>query len=227
LLTITSQLPASTSTVLVHNFLIAFSMSLINPSYFVGQLTIAQRAQPQVSDDIQSYCDRCEQEFLSAALGYDLMVDFLAGIKAPAPIDTKWAELKNGVVFKNTSGWWPAFGSGNLNRRPFYNNNQNMNWYGFAVNKAATPSPLAGYIYYEYMRDLNVQNTGIGFVKTKGEGSVTGNPYLKLVDRWNNMCDSINTLWMLLATRGVSVYPSYNQNNLDYNFFERQNIFGI
>lgn len=201
-------------------------MSLINPSYFTGQLAIAQRGQPQVADDIQSYIDRCEQEFLSAALGYDLMVDFYAGLKLN-PVPSQWLELKNGVVFKNTSGWWPAFGAGNMNMRPFYNNNQNMNWYGFAANKPGTPSPLASYVYYEYMRDLNIQNSGIGFVKAKGEGSVTGNPYLKLVDRWNNMCDNIMTLWFFLETRGASIYSSYNQNNLDYNFFERQNIFGI
>lgn len=203
-------------------------MSLISPDYFKGPLAIAQRGQPSVNDDIANYITRYEQEFLVAALGYDLYNDFITGIAEDNP-DQKWKDLNEGVVFKNTSGWWPAFYAANINRRPLYNNNQNMQWVGFAAGADAVnkPSPLAAYVYYNYMRDLNVQNAGIGFVKAKGEGSVTGNPALRLVDRWNNMSDAITVLWQLLATKGTSVYENYSLGNLDYGFFERQNIFGI
>jgi hypothetical protein len=202
-------------------------MSLIDITYFQGQLSIAQRGQPQVAADIQNYIDRYETEFLTAALGYDLMTDFLNGIAEDAPAQI-WLDIRDGCTFKNTSGWWPAFYAAFPTCRPLYNSNQNLKWYGFAgqANSVAQPSPEAAYIYYQYMVDLNTQNTGMGVVKAKGESAV-GMPNHKLVDRWNNMSDQIVVLWQLLATRGQSVYGNYFVGNIDYRFFERQNLFGI
>lgn len=205
--------------------------SLIDESYFQGPLYIAQRGQNSVAADIQNYIARYQDEFLTAALGFDLMTDLYNGIGESqdlTDLSSPWQQLVNGDTFKNTSGWWPAFYSGSLHRTPLYNNNQNMKWFGFAAgaNKFSQLSPLACYIYYQYMHDLNVQNTGMGFVKAKGE-SMIANPNFKLTDRWNDMCDSINVLWQYLATQGNAVFTSYDRGFIDYRFFERQNVFGI
>jgi hypothetical protein len=47
-------------------------MSLIDTSYFIGPLTVAQLGQQSVQNNLNLFISRAEPQFLEAALGYDL-----------------------------------------------------------------------------------------------------------------------------------------------------------
>lgn len=74
-------------------------------------------------------------------------------------------------------------------------------------------SPLANFIYYEYMKDLASQNTGIGLVKSKGENSVSANVVRKPVDAFNDGVRQIRLFWELMQAdqqKTVKVYPEFD-----------------
>ena len=50
---------------------------LIDSSYFLGPLTIAQLGQQSVIDDLNNFIDRFEPVIMEAALGYDFYQIFL------------------------------------------------------------------------------------------------------------------------------------------------------
>jgi hypothetical protein len=202
-------------------------MSLIDNSYFVGPLYVAQLGQPDVAEQMQYYIDRYEKEFLTAALGYGLYKSFKDGL-AIDPIDQKWVDIRDGKEFINTAGWWPYALSGSVTG-PFYNSNQPVQWNGFSgqPEQPNQASPIAAYVYVKYMRDLYNQVTGIGTVKAASDAATNVPPNWKLTDRWNDMCDSVYTLWQLLQTSGTSVYPDFLSSNIDYHRFRKENIWGI
>lgn len=95
---------------------------------------------------------------------------------------------------------------------------------------AVKVSPLAGFIYYEYMRDIITQNTGIGMVKNKGENSSTGNGVRKAVQAYNDAVTQIHSLWDLLCTDSMQpkpVYPEFGRNQIDSNCIRFKNHYGI
>lgn len=76
-------------------------MSLITPSYFRGEIKIAQLTQPTVLQAVQEAIDRYESEYLKKILGYQLYLDFIAGLLG-SPIQQKWLDLLNGVDFTSS-----------------------------------------------------------------------------------------------------------------------------
>lgn len=83
-------------------------------------------------------------------------------------------------------------------------------------------SPLAGFIYYEYMKDLATQTTGIGVVKSKGENSESANPIKKMCYAYNDAVRQIQLLWELLQAdqnKDVKVYPEFDPVQvIGYNY---------
>lgn len=79
---------------------------LINESYFIGPLTIAQLGQQDVVDHLNVFINTMEPEILRAALGYDLYEALIAGIDVGSDetIDEKWLNLLNGSPFTSCSG---------------------------------------------------------------------------------------------------------------------------
>lgn len=90
-------------------------MSLIDQSYFIGSLTIAQLGQPAVLENLGAFINHIEPEILQAALGYELWEDFVDGLSQPS-IDQKWLDLRDGVTFEST-GLWPPFNWTNRTRQ--------------------------------------------------------------------------------------------------------------
>jgi len=94
---------------------------LLNKSYFLGQLAIAQLGQKAVDDNLNVFINRFEPEILQAALGYDLYEAFMTGIDVGSDesIDQKWLDLMNGCVYTTSSGIkrkWVGF-AGNSNTK--------------------------------------------------------------------------------------------------------------
>jgi hypothetical protein len=75
-------------------------------------------------------------------------------------------------------------------------------------------SPLAGFIYYEYMVDLATQATGIGVVKSESENSITAGPGRKLVDAYNTACRQMEVLFEYLQAN-LAVYPEFSWRQVD------------
>jgi hypothetical protein len=118
-------------------------MSLINSSYFIGPLTIAQLGQPAVENNLNLFINRAEPQLLEAALGYDLWQDFMMGLQQTV-IDPKWLALRDGITFKSVSSWpsW-YYGFSWFNRYWYLNSQRNMRWPGFAA-PLSFPAPSQG-----------------------------------------------------------------------------------
>ena len=83
-------------------------------------------------------------------------------------------------------------------------------------------SALTGFIYYEYMKSLATQATGIGIVKSNSENSSMVSPVKKVVEAYNNSVRQIHILWELLQAdqqAGSPVYPEFIPSQvIGYNY---------
>lgn len=82
-------------------------MSLIDISYFVGDLTIPNMDQEAVLERITWYIQKYEQEFLRRLLGYPLYKAFVAGLNvaAPAVPDQRFLDILYGKEYTNLQGY--------------------------------------------------------------------------------------------------------------------------
>ena len=79
--------------------------TLISPSYFHTEIFIpnileATPVEQARAAELQRFINKYEPEYLDLIMGYDMRVEFLAGLAAN-PIPAKWSELKTQLV--NTS----------------------------------------------------------------------------------------------------------------------------
>lgn len=74
-------------------------MSIIAPSDFKAQNSIAQREQPAVAALIQEFIDKYEPMFLKKLLGLSLYNEFVSGLAAD-PVDAKWLALRDDTEIK-------------------------------------------------------------------------------------------------------------------------------
>jgi len=83
-------------------------------------------------------------------------------------------------------------------------------------------SPLAGFIYYEYMKDLATQVTGIGVVKSQSENSTMANPIKKMCQAYNDSVDQIQLFWEFMqADQQLTnpIYPEFSPSQvIGYNY---------
>ena len=96
-------------------------MSLIDQTYFTGNISIANLTQPDVQAGLQLYINQYENPMMQAALGYDFWNAFMTGLQQPI-IDARWVALLTGTAFTPAT-LWPAFGWG----LPW--SNAYFNWY--------------------------------------------------------------------------------------------------
>lgn len=80
---------------------------------------------------------------------------------------------------------------------------------------ASYNSPLAGFIYYEYMKDLATQNTGVGIVKSESENARPISPIKKMCYAYNDAVEQIRLFWEIMqADQNLPeverVYPEFN-----------------
>jgi hypothetical protein len=180
-------------------------MSLINASasFFYGNLQVAQLQQKSVADSLQWFIDTYEPEFLQYLLGLQLYEAFIAGIEED-PIDSKWLFLRDGGNF---TGW----------------NGYPKKWVGLN-------SPIAAYVYYHYMRDLQTQTMGVGETRAASQNAIMASASEKICVAWNKMSEQVKILYEYLDINNTDVYPEWtygSQTNRCRGYFEKINIFGI
>lgn len=273
---------------------------LIDSSYFLGPLTIAQLGQQSVVDDLNNFIDRFEPVIMEAALGYDFYQTFLDGITVGSDetIDQRWLDLLNGVTFTNLSqikkkfagfaggdntmtviaaqrndltiyagmtpgfavggnsytnasldGWnfeLELFGAGTLERGVDWNyksgggivltdadyqTQYNERWVihftgkkvqGVQSGNQNLLSPLANFIYYEYMVNLHKQATGSGIKKSDSENSSNASPNDKLANAYNDGVKQIKLFWEFVwidSQKSTPIYPEFDYRQVyGYNW---------
>lgn len=74
-------------------------MSLIDATYFKGEILVAQRSQPEVQEALQSFIDKYEPKILNVLMGASFYALFKAGLLED-PIDDRWISLRDGTDLK-------------------------------------------------------------------------------------------------------------------------------
>lgn len=165
-------------------------MALIDATYFIGPITLANTDKDYVSDGLQVFINRYEQEFLNNYLGWEFAKLFTTGLTAPSPAQ-RWIDLRSGVDY--------AFDS------------QNYRWDGLIRGTTAFTkySPIAEYVYWQYTRNQAMPMTGVGTTTSQTENANRISPIDKQVFAWNSMCEALKSMWEFL-TRKSDVYPEFD-----------------
>jgi hypothetical protein len=73
-------------------------MSLIDRTYFVGELNIPNASQAAIGSEIDLFIEQYEDQLLNEVLGYSLNKAFKAGMQE-VPVDQKWTDLIEGIEY--------------------------------------------------------------------------------------------------------------------------------
>lgn len=88
-------------------------------------------------------------------------------------------------------------------------------------------SPVAAYVYYEWLLDQAGNMSAFGVVKGEAENAQATSGMLKMYSAFYNMTQDILKLWQFLDIQGTAVYASYDRLKIDYNYFKPINAYGI
>jgi hypothetical protein len=183
-------------------------MSLIDSTYFIGEINIAQISQPSVDDVLTGFITKYETKYLNEVLGYAFAKLFSAGLTVTPTVDARWTKLKTGAEFTSGEGFltmWPGFVNDDLQ------------------------SPIANYIYFWFCRNNVSFTAGMGEVEgaTENGSLTTGNT--KLTRAWNEMVDMNCALYDFLMNAkngdGSVMFPEFTIDAVKH--FAKINPFGI
>lgn len=121
---------------------------LIDKSYFIGPLTIAQLGEKAVEDRLNDFINRFEPLIMESAMGYDFYQAFLDGLDVGSDesIEQRWLDLLNGVAFTGLSGRrmkWVGFGGGLTSYTPLVPMRDDL----FIYAGTTAGFPVSGYQY--------------------------------------------------------------------------------
>lgn len=169
--------------------------NLIDESYFVRGLILPQLGQSEVSENVLSYITRYERVFLTKALGYEFSKLMLA-----SPSAARFASLIGGAEYtiKDVVSKWEGF------------------------TNTSKVSPIANYVYYQYLADSAENVVGIGTTQNKAENAMVVSPINKMVMAWSDMRSQLKHLYGYLYAN-QSAYPEFDIKQTDN--FEPQNIY--
>lgn len=159
-------------------------------TFFIGELTIANKAVPAVESNLNSIIAVREPEYLKKVMGLAMYRAFMEGLSVESPAQ-KWLDIKDGCDFNDECG--------NLRE-----------WPGF-VN-ATKISPIANYVYYWYLRDQQTYTSGVGEKSSDSQNAKDADPILKFMRAWNTCAELTETLQLLLASKkdGEAVCPEFD-----------------
>ncbi len=164
---------------------------LVDISYFIGEINIAQLGQRPVVNRVEQYIAKYEAAYLQKMLGYAFFKLFNDAREA-GNVDERWTKLIEGDEYTNEQG-------------------TTCKWWGF-TNEALL-SPIANYVYYWYTRDNASQTTASGEKSDKISESVNVGPAMKQMRAWNEMVAMNYDLYSFLVNKkgedGARVYPEF------------------
>jgi hypothetical protein len=188
-------------------------MSIINRNFFVGEINIPNANSVSISETLDLFIEKYENDFLINVLGQELYSDFITGVSQPV-IDQIWKDL----IFGKT----------------YTHQNQNYTWKGLVATRkpsltvsiedetieplSETDTPvryeslIAYYIYYWYVRNNVTQTAAMGEVSSSTENAMNSSPAYKLTRAWNWMSEWVEKLVHYLDANTDS-YPNWTKQN--------------
>lgn len=169
---------------------------IIDYTYFRGEITIAQKSQLEVREDLQLLINKYEPVYLKQLMGFALYTAFIAGIDPISGAEQRWIDLLEGVVYEA--------------------NGRDYEWMGFENN--LKESVIANFVYSKYIQKEIEQTTGIGQVRPTAENAVIVSALPKIVRAWNEMVNW-QKAFIHYLDQNKSVYPEwkpYSQNRWFY-----------
>lgn len=169
---------------------------IINSSYFTGKLNLPQTGNSEGSLIVQDFIDTYEPAYLKELMGYPLWKAFTEGIKGSPPYEQRWVNLLSGAEYT-------------------VNDRSNM-WLGLKTK----PSPIAAYVYYQFLEDQAQDTTLVGTAISKTTNAERANPVQKMVNAWNSMV-ATNLLFAEYMNANRSTYPEWNGKPVHEFFYSR------
>lgn len=160
-------------------------MALITPSYFVRDLLIGSSDSANVIAALTDAINVYEPEYLDGVMGVSFAQLFIDNIS-----ESRFQDLLNGKVYEY--------------------NGVEYRWQGL-VNATAKISPIANYVYYQYVRNTAQTMSGVGAVTSNAENSTRVSPVDKMVMSWRNMVVMNQEMYYFL-TRNEETYPEFDSN---------------
>lgn len=191
-------------------------MSLITPSYFFGDLLIAQSSQTDVANSIQWFIDKYEPKLLGEIFGYQLYKDFKAGLLTN-PVPQIWLDLLFGVEYTNK--WsklakWPG-----LIQVPDGDTQPVVTVTDGIVTITGTltqyDSLIADYVYYWYRRDNETVTVGNGEGRGAMQNATQESAAVKACRAWDAMSKIVIQLYEFLEVKRTT-YTGYVKPNYLY-----------
>lgn len=168
-------------------------MSIINYTYFQGEINIAQLSQAGVAEDLDILIAKYEPKYLKTLLGLGFYNAFIAGIEPISGAEQRWLDLLYGVAYEYKD--------------------KDYEWMG--LQNDIEESVIANYVYCQYLTKEAQQTVGIGQVLPKAENSVNASPTPKIVRAWNEMVNWQHSLIHYLDTH-KDVYPEWKPYPTNY-----------
>lgn len=174
-------------------------MSLIDTSYFILELDIANSDRPEFQELIEGFILQYEDELLEDVLGYPLLKAFKA-----APTEARMQDLIKGKEYTDLSS--------------------RLRKYKGLINEGNDPykfSPLAGYVYFYFMRNQIANTVSVGEIGTNTDnaGRVATQSQtlvrsrfvnqIKLQKAWNTMSSGVYGLMDFLYSNQPA-YPEWD-----------------
>lgn len=163
---------------------------LIDSTYFINKLNLPQVGNTEGLADVNNFITQYEPEYLRCVLGnelYDVFINEVDGSGLPS--EQRWIDLLEGVSFtyKNCSYVWNGF-------KP--------------LTPALKISPIANYVFYQYVNNKVTDFTLIGEVQSTTDNNRVVSSVDRLVDTWNRMVDMNKNLYRFLKAN-KTVYPEW------------------
>jgi hypothetical protein len=153
-------------------------MSLIDRTYFVGELSIPNTSQTAVGGLVDLFIEKYEEQFLNDVLGYSLYKALKAGLQV-VPVAQKWTDLIEGAEYTDTNSK-VRFWKGLVSQPPTVLNALDaLNTISVKVGAGGTYDPAAGSSGTTIPaalvgKDFILEQRGVGQLLTS-EYSIVGN----------------------------------------------------
>jgi hypothetical protein len=163
--------------------------NLIDASYFIGEINIPNTQKTEIQESLDWFISKYEQELLQKLLGWELWSLYNADASSQ-----RFVDLINGTDY--------VYGG------------YIYHWRGLIWKAGENPhSLIANYIYWYWMKDKQIWNSGIGTIKATPIQGVVMSPGLKMVHVWNDFAEQVKEFYNYMTWSSV-LYPEWNANNV-------------
>jgi len=181
---------------------------VLNPSHFVGELTIAQSGMHTASkfaftEELQWYVDKYEPIFYRAIIGETLYRLMLSGMTVAVAPD-KNEESESAEVTEPAES---EVAEPEVSELVEPVKVVEANKWDILASK--TVKLAAAFVWYHYMLDNNTQTTGSGEVMSLMQSGVKKSAQPKMIRVWNELVDTIYPVIVWICKQGAVI----NKNN--------------